>query len=323
MQPNSFAKTADDPVAAGQHVAGGQGRPDGPRPRSRILPARVLSRTGPPPPPYSPATSAGTAARPLGSRRDSSTTRKSFNTGRSRRSTRLGARRVREGIYGRQRPAEMPVPRLRVYLTTGLAEPVGVVLDLECQSLDLIVPGALGTRHWAGFRRAMQARRSRTRQLNIPVVCAKRRASGADFQPPADPQWTGSAVPSERSESSPRGTGIRAFRMTVEPASAASPAAATRTACTNSADGVHELGGWKVQDRFLIPGTERRPAPVSAEPELGTVLTPNGGSRAVWWSRTVPLIRLAQVGQADAQLRVFLPGCSGDVGGDDIGRVPV
>jgi hypothetical protein len=45
------------------------------------------------------------------------------------------------------------------------------------------------------------------------------------------------------------------------------------------AEGVLELGEWKMQDRFLIPGTERPAMRWFPQPELGTVLTPNGGYR--------------------------------------------
>jgi PAS domain S-box-containing protein len=40
------------------------------------------------------------------------------------------------------------------------------------QSLDLIVPDALRTRHWAGFRRAMTAPRVKDLAADIPVLCA-------------------------------------------------------------------------------------------------------------------------------------------------------
>jgi PAS domain S-box-containing protein len=40
------------------------------------------------------------------------------------------------------------------------------------QSLDLIVPDALRGRHWAGFRRAMQAPRVKDLAADIPVLCA-------------------------------------------------------------------------------------------------------------------------------------------------------
>jgi PAS domain S-box-containing protein len=44
--------------------------------------------------------------------------------------------------------------------------------DALGQSLDLIVPGALRARHWAGFRRAMQAPRVKDLAADIPVLCA-------------------------------------------------------------------------------------------------------------------------------------------------------
>ena len=40
------------------------------------------------------------------------------------------------------------------------------------QSLDLIVPAALRARHWAGFRRAMQAPQVKDLAADIPVLCA-------------------------------------------------------------------------------------------------------------------------------------------------------
>jgi PAS domain S-box-containing protein len=40
------------------------------------------------------------------------------------------------------------------------------------QSLDLIVPRHLRQRHWAGFRRAMQAPQVKDLAADIPVVCA-------------------------------------------------------------------------------------------------------------------------------------------------------
>lgn len=40
------------------------------------------------------------------------------------------------------------------------------------QSLDLIVPDALRARHWAGFRRAMEAPRVKDLAADIPVRCA-------------------------------------------------------------------------------------------------------------------------------------------------------
>jgi PAS domain S-box-containing protein len=40
------------------------------------------------------------------------------------------------------------------------------------QSLDLIVPAALRARHWAGFRRAMQAPAVKDLAADIPVLCA-------------------------------------------------------------------------------------------------------------------------------------------------------
>ncbi len=44
--------------------------------------------------------------------------------------------------------------------------------DALGQSLDLIVPRALRTRHWAGFRRAMQAPQVKDLAADIPVLCA-------------------------------------------------------------------------------------------------------------------------------------------------------
>ncbi|MGO8960774.1 MAG: PAS domain S-box protein [Streptosporangiaceae bacterium] len=44
--------------------------------------------------------------------------------------------------------------------------------DALSQSLDLIVPGALRARHWAGFRRAMQAPQVKDLAADIPVLCA-------------------------------------------------------------------------------------------------------------------------------------------------------
>jgi PAS domain-containing protein len=46
--------------------------------------------------------------------------------------------------------------------------------DALGQSLDLIVPGALRMRHWAGFRRAMQAPHVKDLAADIPVLCADR-----------------------------------------------------------------------------------------------------------------------------------------------------
>jgi PAS domain S-box-containing protein len=40
------------------------------------------------------------------------------------------------------------------------------------QSLDLIVPEPLRARHWAGFRRAMQAPQVKDLAADIPVLCA-------------------------------------------------------------------------------------------------------------------------------------------------------
>jgi PAS domain S-box-containing protein len=40
------------------------------------------------------------------------------------------------------------------------------------QSLDLIVPDALRARHWAGFRRAMEAPQVKDLAADMPVVCA-------------------------------------------------------------------------------------------------------------------------------------------------------
>jgi PAS domain S-box-containing protein len=39
------------------------------------------------------------------------------------------------------------------------------------QSLDLIVPDALRARHWAGFRRAMEAPRVKDLAADMPVLC--------------------------------------------------------------------------------------------------------------------------------------------------------
>jgi PAS domain S-box-containing protein len=39
------------------------------------------------------------------------------------------------------------------------------------QSLDLIVPDALRARHWAGFRRAMEAPQVKDLAADIPVLC--------------------------------------------------------------------------------------------------------------------------------------------------------
>jgi PAS domain S-box-containing protein len=39
-------------------------------------------------------------------------------------------------------------------------------------SLDLIVPDALRARHWAGFRRAMEAPQVKDLAADIPVLCA-------------------------------------------------------------------------------------------------------------------------------------------------------
>jgi PAS domain S-box-containing protein len=44
--------------------------------------------------------------------------------------------------------------------------------DALGQSLDLIVPGALRERHWAGFRRAMQTPEVKNLAADIPVLCA-------------------------------------------------------------------------------------------------------------------------------------------------------
>jgi PAS domain S-box-containing protein len=44
--------------------------------------------------------------------------------------------------------------------------------DAVGQSLDLIVPGALRARHWAGFKRAMRAPQVKDLAADIPVLCA-------------------------------------------------------------------------------------------------------------------------------------------------------
>src|SRR5258708_36410241 len=44
--------------------------------------------------------------------------------------------------------------------------------DALGQSLDLIVPSVLRARHWAGFRRAMQAPQVKDLAADIPVLCA-------------------------------------------------------------------------------------------------------------------------------------------------------
>jgi PAS domain S-box-containing protein len=44
--------------------------------------------------------------------------------------------------------------------------------DALGQTLDLIVPGALRARHWAGFWRAMQAPQVKDLAADIPVLCA-------------------------------------------------------------------------------------------------------------------------------------------------------
>jgi hypothetical protein len=40
------------------------------------------------------------------------------------------------------------------------------------QSLDLIVPGVLRARHWAGFRQMMRAAQVKDLAADIPVLCA-------------------------------------------------------------------------------------------------------------------------------------------------------
>ena len=40
------------------------------------------------------------------------------------------------------------------------------------QSQDFIIPGALRARHWAGFRRAMQAPQVKDLAADLPVLCA-------------------------------------------------------------------------------------------------------------------------------------------------------
>ena len=44
--------------------------------------------------------------------------------------------------------------------------------DALGQTMDLIIPGALRARHWAGFRRAMQAPQVKDLAADMPVLCA-------------------------------------------------------------------------------------------------------------------------------------------------------
>jgi PAS domain S-box-containing protein len=44
--------------------------------------------------------------------------------------------------------------------------------DALGQSLDLIIPAAVRERHWAGFRRAMQAPQVKDLAADMPVLCA-------------------------------------------------------------------------------------------------------------------------------------------------------